>query len=357
MLRSLVRLALAHSKTLPNTEGVAIAGVKNILIADATSISLNNALAPIFPSTGSGGKMAGIKLHGLFNVTTGELPYLNLTEASRSDHTTKDDHFTISNPGDLLIRDLGYFEAPDLDRLHREKRFFITRVSMTVTQFLDAADQQINVWDRLISYKGFNLELNLKVGGGKFLHRFIAMRLPRKKWMKRLDDLSKEKGRALTKLEKTQAKWNLMITNLTVEQASRETIQHLYEMRWQIELLWKSLKSSLGIDRLRAATCENVVRAFIWAKLLNTVLLLNVRGLVTYHDHQEIGLIKWFRCVSASFAKIREMLRQKQWLALARLFRELAQQCFNQKHSKPSTKEKLNESIDLHNKPTRGSNP
>jgi hypothetical protein len=280
MFRSLVGVALSRAKALPTAERFDLPDVGDILLADASTIALRNSLATIFPGTGGSGPISSVKLHGLYNLTTGQLPYLLLTEGTRSDQTTKDDHITMSKKGDLLIRDLGYFEISDLQSLSEGGRFFISRVPLKIKHFAEASGEVIDIWEALATTEGFGFDRPLKIGDEKFLTRVIALRLPRKKWRTRLKELRKEKGRPLTRREETQAKWNLLTTNFGREQVGPETIQRLYETRWQVELLWKSLKGGLGIDRLRAASCESVVRAFIWAKLLCATILLAARGLL-----------------------------------------------------------------------------
>lgn len=356
MFKALVATAISRSKSIPTTEHFKIAGVADILVGDASTIALRNSLATIFPGTGGNGPKASVKLHGLFNLTTAQMPYLALTEGTRSDQTTKDDHIAISKEGDLLIRDLGYFELDDLQTLRDSRRFFISRIPIRVKHFAESSGEILDIWDLLAGTKGYLFERMLTIGEEGFLTRVIALRLPRKKWRARLKELLKEKGRPLNRREETQAKWNLLTTNLSPEQASAETIQKLYELRWQIELLWKALKSSLGIDSLRAASCENVVRAFIWAKLLCAVILLTARGLLSKYSKREIGLIRWFRRVAAQFDKIRELIIARRWLALARLLEVLALgHCLAEKRSKGSTREKVRDSIALDRKRRKGS--
>ncbi len=348
MFKSLVATAISRSKVMSVAEHFKIPNVNDILIGDASTIALRNSLAKIFAGTGGSGPVASVKIHGLFNLTAGQMPYILLTEGTRSDQTTKEDHIGISKQGDLLMRDLGYFDVSDLQQLIDLKRFYISRIPLKIKHFAEPNGDEIDLWESLATFKGHRFDRMLKISDEKFLTRVIALRLPRKKWRARLKELIKEKGRPLSRREQTQAKWNLLTTNLSNEQASAETIQKLYELRWQIELLWKALKGSLGIDRLRAASCESVVRAFIWAKLLCAVLLLTVRGILAKKATRGIGLIRWFRRVAAHFDKIRVLIIQKRWLALARLLETLAlRHCLEEKNSKLSTREKVFDSIEL----------
>lgn len=69
---------------------------------------------------------------------------------------------------------------------------------------------------------------------------------------------------------------------------------------------------------MKAASCETVVKAFIWAKLLATSLVLNARGIAENAEKREIGVIKWFRCIAQKLGKIRELILREEWIALAR---------------------------------------
>lgn len=87
----------------------------------------------------------------------------------------------------------------------------------------------------------------------------------------------------------------LYITNLAIEQASCATIRLLAAARWQVELIFKSLKSGLGIDRLKAASTACVVRSYVWAKLLGAALLLTAPRIIEHHAPQHLSFMRWIR--------------------------------------------------------------
>ncbi|MCX6123478.1 MAG: hypothetical protein NTV34_01815 [Proteobacteria bacterium] len=66
------------------------------------------------------------------------------------------------------------------------------------------------------------------------------------------------------------------------------------------------------------------------------------------HASRELGVIRWFRRVSAQCDKIRSLMMHQRWLALARLLALPAwQHCLTEKRSKRSRREKVCDSIDL----------
>lgn len=163
--------------------------------------------------------------------------------------------------------------------------------------------------------------------------------------------MRKELGRELTPQEIAQAKWNLIVTNLSDTQASADTLAKLYAIRWQIEILFKALKSGLCVDRIRAAGSVAVVKAYIWARLLAAALLMAARDFVGAKLHREIGILKWYRRTTAQLARIRALIQTKRWLALAKWLLELGRKhCLAANHSKPSSTEKINKSSRLNQK-------
>ena len=64
------------------------------------------------------------------------------------------------------------------------------------------------------------------------------------------------------------AEWVLIWTTLPPEVLSTTTIMALYRVRWQIELVFKRLKSILNMDRLRARKDSALAEVYLHGKLL-----------------------------------------------------------------------------------------
>lgn len=348
LFQALTSAAISRSQQLPRSEAITIPGVGNILIADASTIALRKSLAKLLPGTGGSGPVAAAKMHALFNVTTQRFAHLTLTEGKASDHQLVDDHFAVSKAGDLIIRDLGYFEIKDLRRLGDNGRYFISRLPLSLTYFWQDG-RLIDPWKWLAASKLKVVDQVLTIGGNdRLTARIVAIRLPRKKWQERLASLRKELGRELTPRDVAQAKWNLIITNLSDTQASADTLAKLYAVRWQIELLFKALKSGLSVDKIRSASCLPVVKAYIWARLLAAALLMTARDLISTKLKNEIGILKWYRRTAAQLPRIRCLIQANRWLALAKWLLELGRRhCLAANHSKPSSREKINKSSKL----------
>ena len=64
-----------------------------------------------------------------------------------------------------------------------------------------------------------------------------------------------------------------MITNIHKETLNATIITELYRMRWQIELLFKVLKSTLSIDKMHVGKTK-YVEAILYGKLLGALLTM-----------------------------------------------------------------------------------
>jgi hypothetical protein len=69
--------------------------------------------------------------------------------------------------------------------------------------------------------------------------------------------------------------WNIVITNVTKEQLSPEAVCDLYRARWQIELVFKALKSYLNIDKI--GTCGiHQLECLIYGRLIVAALIFSL---------------------------------------------------------------------------------
>ena len=78
---------------------------------------------------------------------------------------------------------------------------------------------------------------------------------------------NKKKDRALSNNYKAVAHFNLFITNASEEILPSEQMITLYKTRWQIELLFKSWKSTLGINKIHPMK-YNRLMCLLYAKLI-----------------------------------------------------------------------------------------
>jgi len=74
-------------------------------------------------------------------------------------------------------------------------------------------------------------------------------------------------------------KYHTYLTNIPVEVLSPEEVASLYGCRWEVELVFKELKSQYALDRVNT-TNQSVAEALIWASRLTLVVSRRLHSVV-----------------------------------------------------------------------------
>lgn len=80
--------------------------------------------------------------------------------------------------------------------------------------------------------------------------------------------------------------YHLYLTNVGPEVLSAEEVARLYSMRWEIEIVFKELKSHYALDEFRTTNAQ-VVEALIWSALLTLVVSRRLHTLVRRRAPEE----------------------------------------------------------------------
>lgn len=72
-------------------------------------------------------------------------------------------------------------------------------------------------------------------------------------------------------------RFTILITNVSYEIWSWEVVGTVYKIRWQIELIFKSWKSQLGIHYLKGTRPERI-RCLIYSRLITAALIFTMYG-------------------------------------------------------------------------------
>lgn len=115
---------------------------------------------------------------------------------------------------------------------------------------------------------------------GRFALRLVACPLPPEKAEKarrRARQNAEKKKHQVDERTLLAAGFVLLVSNLPLSACSTQQVLALYRLRWQVELLFKRLKSLLVLDGLRAQDPE-LVQTYLLGKLLGALLLEKVLG-------------------------------------------------------------------------------
>lgn len=223
--------------------------IKGILVLDSSSISLPFMAGAVFPGPRNNVAPAVIKLHNCFDLFGGAMKWFDLSSGTSNDHN----HFPDLNLviGYLVIFDLGYFDLALFQAIQNVGGFFLSRIkSNTVIQI-----------EKVVS----GLPKKFR---GKYL---FASRIPKGKHIIELNGLFKEgqfQFRVIGFWNPVEKTYHWYTTNLLV---SAKLIYPLYRIRWAVELLFKTSKSSLRLGDITSADA-NIVQSLVLVSLVVTTL-------------------------------------------------------------------------------------
>lgn len=265
---------------------------KRILIFDSTSWDINPALRDVLPGYGGGASDANCKVQTCYEYKGGELMFFDITAGTNPDNSYTCQLTSHLHPGDLILFDLGYFCTKTLRDINRIGAYFLCRFFVGTALIDPVTLTPINLLDTLKRMKGNCHQMKVLMGsqhrGLQVVCRLVCLKVPQEIANERRRKLRKstmrKKGRQPSEYHLQMAGWMLMVTNVSEEWLSPEMMRPFYSLRWQIELLFKQIKTVLCIHK--SNTCkENRLLCEIYGKLIMAVIIHRI--------HADINIRLW----------------------------------------------------------------
>ena len=266
-----LHLCVAHGlsqlKSAPgNRLSPKLASFEDILIQDSTIVRLSASLMTHYPAVRANHPTAGAKVATLVSVRANGPKRVELMPESVSERDTLKPGPWVK--GSILLFDLGFYKHQAFARIAENRGFYLTRlqspVNPTIVRALlahrgRAIDLEGKSWKELESrLQREVLDAEVEVA---FSRRAYAGR-------RRGDVLT---ARLVAVWNEETRKHHTYRTNISPEVLSAEEVAELYGCRWEIELVFKELKSQYALDRVNT-TNRSVAEALIWASLLTLVV-------------------------------------------------------------------------------------
>jgi len=246
-----------------------------ILLQDSTVISLPETVSRIFSGCGGSASKAAVKCDIIIDQNSHLIVRCKCIAGKMPDNTLSEDILDFAEENDLIIRDMGYFNLSHFSQMIQKNIKFISRLRNNVCIYLNKNDQEtVDIVDYLNELKinKNKIDLNVYVGKEERIPvRLVGLKVPEEVVKIRSDQYIKAHGRKKIPSEDL-LKWyeyTLMITNISREDLSLNSVLKLYKVRWQIELFFKNMKSQLKVDNF---TGENKYRilCLLYSKLALT---------------------------------------------------------------------------------------
>ena len=261
----------------PEMEG-RLAAFRDLWAYDSTTVRLRSGLAEVFSSGARVKDRAGVKLHGALSLRSAAVVQMKLTEEKVADIAAIDLGKRFEDV--LVLLDRGYGAHRLFASIEEGGGAYVTRLRLSSNPTVTAVRRGK---PRSGSAKGMSLDDALDAGlikadaisdidvelrlAGDQSHAARVVGVPRK-----LADGTVETW------------WYL--TNLDRESFPPEVLADLYRMRWEVELLWKQLKSRFRLADIDSLTKHNV-EMLMHVSVLAYALTAGVLDAVTTCEERE----------------------------------------------------------------------
>jgi len=275
-----------------------------VLIVDSSSWEVSEKLRAVLPGSGGGASEAGCKLQAIYDYKRGELQFVEVTEGTDPDNRYTNKLPAMLNKGDLILFDQGYFKLSMLEALVAKGVFFLTRFLVRTVVIDPVTGARIDLSMHLSKMDGDACEMDVLIGGNKVPQvpvRLIALRVGEPVANERRRRLRKEankKGRTPSKHHLKMCEWTILTTNVPRRWLPLEMARMLYTVRWQIELLFKQLKSILCVHQSDTGN-ENRLRCELYGKIIGAVIIHRIHAAETNRlwntQRREVSMEKLYK--------------------------------------------------------------
>jgi len=291
--------ALVHA--LDNDAGVGrklrghLSRFVDVLITDATVLRLHEVLARRWPGCRTNHSPAAIKAHWVMSVTGRSRQSVKLTGGRRHDGPV----FQVGPwvKGSLLLFDLAYYDFSLFERIGRNGGYFISRLKTSANPRIVAVNR--NHRGRSIAVEGERLQDVLARLKREVLDVNIEVRCRHRTYGGRRRSVIKI-FRLVGVRDPQTATHHLYVTNLMPDELEAEHVARSYALRWEIELLFRELKSHYRLDDLPSRK-PDVVKALIYAAALTLLVsrcLLNTLRKALGQHAQRLKSHRWATILS-----------------------------------------------------------
>lgn len=246
-----------------------------VILEDASSIQLPDALAFLWKGNGGSGSASSVKLGVRWDVRSGRLQGPMLQDG-KSHETHNAVHLLSLPAGSVWIADAGYYSLLSLRQLHQLGVFFVIRPRGNLAvSTLDG--QRLPLAAYLRQQTGKVIDLPVRLGSIPALWlsaRLLALPVSAEIAEQRrvhLLEKAKNQGHVPSAEALALADWNLIVTNLAGTVWQAQEVLLLYRARWQVELLFKLWKSHGHVDEWSSSNPHHILCEF-YAKLLAMVV-------------------------------------------------------------------------------------
>ncbi|HEU4887663.1 MAG TPA: IS4 family transposase [Thermoanaerobaculia bacterium] len=219
-----------------------------------------------------GGRGTDWRLHMTMSLASLKIDDIAITDVSGGERLSR---FKF-HPQEIVVADAGYAHRAGLESVARDGADFLVRLNWSNLPLITIDGQPVDLLAYCRSVEGTTpAEFTVRVRGSNMAPvRLLIVRKTKAAAEESRQCKEKERGKKgtvdLRTLEATE--YVMLLTSAPADKLTLEQAFELYRFRWQIELIFKRLKSIINLDEMPAKNTA-LAKVILLSKLLGALLV------------------------------------------------------------------------------------
>ena len=265
---------------VPDTVDADIDRFRDVMIADGTVLRLHEFLTDEFQARHE--EQAGAKLHLLHNATEQTIERLDVTDEKTHDSTLFNTGSWLEDR--LVLFDRAYFKYRRFALIDENDGYFVSRLKENANPVVT---EELREWrGRAIPLEGEQINDVVDDLHREYIDVEVEAEFDRRPYGG-TQSRDTKRFRVVGVRKEDADDYHLYITNLPREEFLPSDLGTIYRCRWEVELLFRELKTQYELDEFDT-TKKHVVEILLYAALLSLLVSRELLDLVTEQADDEI---------------------------------------------------------------------
>ena len=279
VIHAIEQLALEQNKVLSEK----LARFKDVLIQDSTIIRLHKSLAKKWPAARSKTVAAGIKVGMLVSAVANSPKSIGIYAETTNELKTLRIGPWIKDR--ILLIDLGFYKHLLFAKIKENEGYFVSRLKGNADPLI--IDLYNTCRGNSIDVKGKYLSEILPKLKRQVLDVEVEISFKRPNYNgKSKTRMDTERFRLVAVYNIDEENYHVYLTNISNDDLTPEDVAKLYGARWDIELIFKELKSRYDLDVVNTKNPQ-IVEAYVWIAILTLFISRRIYNIVRKHNPKE----------------------------------------------------------------------
>lgn len=262
VVRAMEYLAQEPGRTLSDR----LSPFEDVLIQDSTIVRLHENLASVWPATRSRKVAAGLKVGVLTSAVATGPKNVALFAENKSDLKMLRIGRWVKDR--ILLIDLGFYSYRLFSRIDENGGYFVSRLKSNANPLIIKTNSVHR--GRAIDLQGKHLKDVLGKLKREMLDADVEVKFKRRAY-RGVAKIDTKRFRIVAVYNEDEDRYHFYITNIPTERLNAEEIAKLYSARWEVEILFKELKSKYALDLVPTSN-PMVIEALIWTAILTLLV-------------------------------------------------------------------------------------